>query len=51
MIKYLLTRVGVVDIGGTYDPQALEDPPAQFAKIYKVVSPINSLIPVSNTYL
>ena len=28
---------GVVDVGGTYDPKALEFPLTQLTKIYKVV--------------
>ena len=34
---YLLMRIGVVDIGGTYDTSALPDPLPQLKKIYKVV--------------
>ena len=37
MGKHLLIRIGVTDVGGTYDPSALPDPLDQITKIYKVV--------------
>ena len=36
MREQLLIGIGVIDIGGTYNPKALPSPLGQLAKIYKV---------------